>query len=641
MMRLMSGATEARPRLAIERLPRALVLACLLVAGVHPRSLFSQVGPDSIEDLRSAIQEEVDRTGYGSVGVALVARDATIWTAGFGTADPVTGRPADENSYWRVGSISKSFVSLSALVLAERGQLRLADRVAELAPEIEIRNRWREVSPVRLVHLLEHSAGFDDLRPKHFASNDPTPLSLRQGLDHIKESLRCRWPPGLHSSYSNAGPPVAAYVIQKVSGQTFEDFVEDEVLRPLGMTGASLLMTERIEAGLVAGYDGNGERVRYSHIVVRPSGALNLTPAQIARFIRMLLNRGELDGRRIVSSGSVDRIERTESTLSDPHLSEFGHGLGNFARNAHGFTFRGHNGGMPGYRSEYGYLPDQGLGYCVMASVSAGRLFTRVRNLARRYLVRDLALPARPEVEQMPADIDRWTGYYRKVTPRSEARRYAERVTGVARVVSRHDRLSVIWDGNDIEFLPCGSRTFRRMLAPNATLAFVTGPAGRKHLHGEFGNLRKEPGWSVWAESILMHLVGLLMASAPAGAVVWLPLKLAGRLRRFPVTVALWPPLAVCSLAGAFASLAWIQTRAGTSGGAELLGGPSLAGLASVACSWAFVILSLIGLAKALTVERGAVGRFARYHAVAAASACLLAGGYLLYFRAIGFPLWW
>lgn len=640
-MRLMVVAREARPVLAIDRLPRALALTCLLLVGIHPCTLFGQEGPDSIEDLRTAIQEELDRIGYGSVGIALVARDETIWTGGFGTADPVTGRPANENSYWRAGSISKSFVSLSALILVERGQLQLADRVAELAPELEIRNRWREDSPIRLVHLLEHSAGFDDLRPKHYASNDSTPLSLRQGLDNIKESLRCRWPPGVHNSYSNAGPPVAAYVIQKVSGQPFEDFVEDEVFRPLGMAGASLLMTERIEAGLVAGYDGNGERVRYSHIVVRPSGALNVTPAQMARYVRMMLNRGELEGRRIVSSGSVDRIERTESTLSAPQLTEFGYGLGNFARNADGFAFRGHNGGMPGYRSEYGYLPEQGLGYCVMASVSTGRLFTRVRDLARRYLTRNLALPAKPEVEEMPADIDRWTGYYRNATPRSEARRYAERVTEVARIVSRQDRLSVSWDGRDIEFLPSGNRTFRRELAPNATLAFVTGPGGSKYVQGEFGNLRKVPGWGVWSEWILVGLVGLLMASALVGAAVWLPLKLAGRLRRFPVTVAAWPLLAVCSLAGAFASLAWIQIRAGTVGGADLLGGPSLAGLASVACSWAFVMLSLIGLARALTVEPGAIGRFARFHAVAVSSACLLAGGYLLYFRAIGFPLWW
>ena len=136
-------------------------------------------------------------------------------TAGIGMADPNTDREADENTYWRLGSITKSFVGLAALILQERGMLRLTDTVAALAPEIGIRNRWDNEAPVRLAHLLEHTAGFDDLRYKDYASNDPTPLSLRQGIDHVGGSLYSRWPPGLHFSYSNAGPAVAAYIVQQ------------------------------------------------------------------------------------------------------------------------------------------------------------------------------------------------------------------------------------------------------------------------------------------------------------------------------------------------------------------------------------------------------------------------------------------
>ena len=231
----------------MEKVRAALLLAALAVCA--PLQAQDEKKPASIAELRAAIEEELREVGYGSAGVALVSREKTIWADGVGAADAESGRRPDANTYWRVGSISKSFVGLAALILEERGKLRLTDPVAALAPEVAIRNRRRDENPVRLAHLLEHTAGLDDLHFKDYAHNDPAPLSLRQGLEHIRDSLYCRWPPGLHSSYSNAGPAVAAYIVQKTDGRSYEQFVADEIIEPLQMTGAGLLLTDEIEAG--------------------------------------------------------------------------------------------------------------------------------------------------------------------------------------------------------------------------------------------------------------------------------------------------------------------------------------------------------------------------------------------------------
>ena len=304
----------------------ALAPACLTLTACLLSAAPSQLKPATLEELRKAIQKELDEVGHGSVGVALVSEDRPIWTAGIGIADPQTRREADENTYWRLGSISKSFVGLAALILEERGMLRLGEAVAGLVPEIRIRNRWDVESPVRLVHLLEHTAGLDDLNYKDYASNDPTPLSLRQGIDHIGTSLYCRWPPGFHFSYSNAGPAVAAYIVEQLDGRPFEEFLNDEILEPLQMAGAGLLLTDDLEARLAAGYDANGMPVPYRHIVARPSGALNATPRQMANFVRMLLNRGSFRDRRLVSHESIARMERSETSLSAHLLPDYGYG---------------------------------------------------------------------------------------------------------------------------------------------------------------------------------------------------------------------------------------------------------------------------------------------------------------------------
>ena len=607
--------------------------ASLLSAASDP------VKPSTLEELRAAIQTELDEVGHGSIGVALVSKDRTIWTAGIGMANPNTHREADENTYWRLGSITKSFVGLAALILQERGTLRLTDAVADLAPGIGIRNRWETETPVRLAHLLEHTAGFDDLRYKDYASNDPTPLSLRQGIDHVGGSLYSRWPPGLHFSYSNAGPAVAAYIVQQLDSRPFEEFLKQEILEPLEMTGAGLLLTDDLEARMATGYNAEGMRVPYQHIVVRPSGALSATPRQMANFVRMLLNRGSFDGRQLVSPDSIARMERSETTLSG-HLQP-GYGLGNFPSSEQGFIFRGHNGSMPGHHARYAYLTDQGLGYCVMASVSNNRLVRRVDVLVSEYLVRDLDRPSAPVATAMAPDIDQWTGYYRPATSRSQSMRYVERLFGVARVTRADNVLIVNIGGRAIEFHPISNRVFRHKSRPATTLALVEGPDGTKYVQGEIGSLHMVPGAVVWFERLVAGIAALLMVSSPLWAIVWFPLKLGGKLKGRHIAARVWPLLAVTALSIAIS--VWIGStgRGDFAKVVDQLGRPTLAAISFVVLSWMFVLLALQGLISSLRSSPERTGRFARMHSIAVSTACLVVAAYLLYFRAIGYPTWW
>lgn len=613
-----------------------VAMICLISTAGLLSAASDPVKPSTLEELRAAIQEELDEVGQGSIGVALVSKDSTIWAAGIGMADPNTHRKADENTYWRLGSITKSFVGLAALILQERGMLQLTDTVAELVPEIGIRNRWETETPVRLVHLLEHTAGFDDLRLKDFASNDPTPLSLRQGIDHIRGSLYSRWRPGLHFSYSNAGPAVAAYIVQELDGRPFEEFLKHEILEPLEMTGAGLLLTDDLEARLATGYDAHGIRVPYRHIVVRPSGALSATPRQMANFVRMLLNRGSFDGRQLVSADSIARMERPETTLSAHLQPDYGYGLGNSSRFKRGFIFRGHDGGMPGYHARYAYLPDQGLGYCTMVAVSNNRLVSRVDDLVSDYLVRDLDRPSATVATEMAPDIDQWTGYYRPATSRNQSVRYVQRLVGLARVTRGDDVLIVETGGQTIEFHPINKRVFRRKLRPGTTLALVEGPDGTKFLQGAGGNLRKTSASVVWFERLVAGIAALLMLSSPLWAVAWVPLKLGRRLKGRHVAARVWPLLAVMALSIAIAVRIVSFTAV-----VDQLGRPTLTAIGFVVMSWIFVLLALQGLIGSLRSSPEQTGRFARMHSIAVSAACLVAAAYLLYFRAIGFPTWW
>ena len=105
--------------------------------------------------------------------------------------DKLSERPVTEGTLFRIGSISKSFVALSAMMLVEEGRLDLQAPLRELAPEIEFTNRWEKTHPVRMVHLMEHTTGWDDLALREYAQNIYPPISLREGLAFDPRSRTC------------------------------------------------------------------------------------------------------------------------------------------------------------------------------------------------------------------------------------------------------------------------------------------------------------------------------------------------------------------------------------------------------------------------------------------------------------------
>ncbi|HEY8941380.1 MAG TPA: serine hydrolase, partial [Cellvibrio sp.] len=125
--------------------------------------------PQTLDELKAAIEKIRAETNTPAIGIALVNKDGPYWVAGLGEANTETHAPADENTLFRIGSISKMFAALAILKLQEEGKLSLNDKVRDLVPEIEFENPWEETNPVRIVHLLEHTTGWDDIHLAEYA----------------------------------------------------------------------------------------------------------------------------------------------------------------------------------------------------------------------------------------------------------------------------------------------------------------------------------------------------------------------------------------------------------------------------------------------------------------------------------------
>jgi CubicO group peptidase (beta-lactamase class C family) len=146
------------------------------------------------------------------------------WAGGVGLADRENNTPVTADTHFRVGSISKSFIASALVQLYLDDAIDLDAPVSTIAPEIRIDNAWDPAHPVRVIHLLQHTAGFDDMHfNEMYNVSDPPDMPLGQVLAINPSSRVVRWEPGTRMSYSNPGYAVAGYLIEKVTGEKYED----------------------------------------------------------------------------------------------------------------------------------------------------------------------------------------------------------------------------------------------------------------------------------------------------------------------------------------------------------------------------------------------------------------------------------
>jgi len=135
----------------------------------------------SIDALRQQLETILKDTHTPGVSVAIVHKDGPEWVTGLGVSDVAANRPAKADTLFRIGSTSKAFTSLSILMLSDQGKLSLDDPVHKLAPDLWFENRWESTDPIRVVHLLEHTTGWDDMHLREYAKDAPPSMTTLEG----------------------------------------------------------------------------------------------------------------------------------------------------------------------------------------------------------------------------------------------------------------------------------------------------------------------------------------------------------------------------------------------------------------------------------------------------------------------------
>ena len=340
------------------------------------------------------------------LALAITDRERVLVNRNFGYADLAAHRPIDDDTLFEFGSIGKAFTAICLLQLAEEGLVDLHAPVTAHLPWFAVRSLYE---PITFHHLMTHTAGL-------IRGSDFTP-------DHRSEVWALRdieaAPPGQKARYSNVGYKLLGLALEAISGKPYGELVTERIFAPLGMRNAAAAITNDLRRRLAVGYapfyDDRPWRPEHGFALApwletnTADGCLSASAADLATYLRMLLNRGVGPHGRLISEESFDLLTAPHTEFAEG--GPYGYGLA--VGEKEGRKRIGHNGGMVGYISTMLGDPDAGVGVIVFKNTMQNT--AEIAEFALRTVVDALAgeplpdPPAEPEI--MLAD---YAGVYRQ-----------------------------------------------------------------------------------------------------------------------------------------------------------------------------------------------------------------------------------
>ncbi len=338
------------------------------------------------------------------VALAITDRDGLLATRNYGFANLEAKTPVSDETLFEFGSIGKSFTAICFLQLAEEEIVDLHAPVTTYLPWFSVRSRYE---PITIHHLLTHTSGL-------IGGSDFSP-DQRYEVWALRETEAAQ--PGVKARYSNVGYKTLGLVLEAVTGKPYGQLVDERIFTPLGMTNAAGAITNEIRRRLAVGYvDFYNDRPWRPEHGFAPApwletntadGCLSATAADLATYLRMLLNGGVGPQGRILSEASF-ALMTTPHTMRDEDRP-YGYGLAVGEKD--GRQRIGHNGGMVGYISTMTGDVESGLGVIVFKNSMQNT--SEIADFVLQSAINALAGEPLPDSPAPEIDLGSYTGKFR------------------------------------------------------------------------------------------------------------------------------------------------------------------------------------------------------------------------------------
>jgi CubicO group peptidase (beta-lactamase class C family) len=354
------------------------------------------VAQDSVARMDEVVRSYVDAKQF--MGSVLVARDGkVILSKGYGSANLEWEVPNSPSAKFRLGSITKQFTAACILLLEERGKLKVEDPVKKYMPDAPA--AWDKVT---IFHLLTHTSGIPSFTGfPDYHSTEATPTTPEQLVARFRDKP-LEFQPGEKWNYSNSGYVLLGYLIEKISQQSYSQFVQENIFNPLGMKDSGYDSNTAIILHRASGYSpGDKGTTNAGYIdmsIPLSAGGLYSTTEDLLRWEQGLM------GGKLLSAASLQK-------MTTPFKSDYAFGLA--VHTANGHKVIEHNGGIEGFNTALAYYPEDKLTVVVLANLNGGAPESIASNLAALARGEKVVLPSeRKEIAVSPAILEKYVGTY-------------------------------------------------------------------------------------------------------------------------------------------------------------------------------------------------------------------------------------
>ena len=321
------------------------------------------------DELKRFVSAEMASRKHPGSSVSVVEGDEMVWAKGFGYSNLQGGERATPETVYRCASITKPVITTGFLQLYEEGRFGLDDPANDHL-DVKIKTAFSEQPTIR--NLLTHYSGMP-VRVGPIVQSEDETIPLRE---YVRTAARTIRPPGERWEYCNTAFNIIGYLFEVFTGQPYDAYCREHILKPLEMHSSDFEVTPRLKGALAQGYHRKGgpdgeiepaisyiDGTRPAH----PSGSLLSTVKDLANFTIAHLNGGVFKGRRILKPETVDEMHRLQASTGN---SRSGMGLSWFRTIHYGEVMLSHTGSVPGFTNHLAFYPDLKLGVCWLSNLN-------------------------------------------------------------------------------------------------------------------------------------------------------------------------------------------------------------------------------------------------------------------------------
>jgi len=428
-----------------------LVASCLAASGLaqgaqtpstQPQSTqrpqTSSATPGNLDGLDAFMEKAMRDFKVPGAAVAVVRDGKILFAKGYGYRDVEHKLPVTGKTVFPIASMTKSFTVTSLGLLVDQGKLEFDKPVREFLPDFRMFDRVAtdEMTPRDLV---THRSGL----PRHDFVWYTSHFTYEQLVEHLRylesnEPLRAKF------QYNNLMFVTAGYLAGHVAGMRWEDLVRQRILAPLGMTGTYMSSAEARKSSEYALPYRKDRKTQEVHQIdfaawgeIGPAGGINSNIEDMARYLLMHMNKGQIDGKQFLSANTASQMQTPQMVIQGtpafPELGENSYGMGFFVGTYRGRKQVSHGGNLDGFSSQLAFLPNERIGVVVLTNMDG----TRLRDFVPYYIYerllgldtvdwdgRFLALQKKGEEQEKTAETKGITGQHPGTHPSHDIAEY-------------------------------------------------------------------------------------------------------------------------------------------------------------------------------------------------------------------------